>query len=118
MVFLSFRSISFLLYLTQGRESNNTITLQARTLLKYVTASVQVELFSESHVLDVPSQRGENNRSFVDICASFRGGVVPRTDPNGPLGGGACSSSYPAPAAIKPHERALADGARAVSDQA
>lgn len=48
-------------------------TLQARLLQESGTASAQVELFSESHVPSVPSQRGQNNRNNVDICVGFRG---------------------------------------------
>lgn len=43
--------------------------LQARTLLKSIIASLLVGLSSESHVLEVPLQRGENNRKYVDIRA-------------------------------------------------
>lgn len=43
--------------------------LQARTLLNSIIASSLVGLFSESHVLEVPLQRGENNRKYVDIRA-------------------------------------------------
>lgn len=62
--------VQYLVFLTNTRTRIKQYNaLQARTLLKTAIASSLVELFSESHVLEVPLQRGENNRKYVDIRA-------------------------------------------------